>query len=315
VASLIAVLSPDLSDFVRANTILQSGQGLAELGDKNDARFSYQQVRLVAIYSPQLSRPHRISLLDKLAVAYRTLGDDATAKVLADESAGVQSRQLAIADLGGWPLDPLAANPIPPSPAVPEVAEAQQRRFEATQRLQDALAARRDTKEAEGNLSQALLDEDELRRDAFDSQMAGATTAPAKIALLRDRLNWLAIKYRVARKGYGLSLMPAWEKDEATIRADLNAGYQEMFDLYGELVVALPHSEDVNRAWAALYRRQILMGRLGFYPQYPETDLVAKLHQSMTDLIASNTDRHLRVGSRPKEKDYIFFLTTDADFG
>lgn len=187
-----------------------------------------------------------------------------------------------------------------PSPDVEseKVAEAESRRRAAAQALADHLLANpsgEGDEELVGSLREALLAEEDVRRAAHSDRLQQADRLADRARAMELWIAWLDIRHRVAAGAYGLSIVPEWEADLANIRAEINQAYQETFALYGDQVVALPMQEEIEPAWVAVLRREILAGRLGLYPSYPEAQLVEEL------------DGHIRnLPSPPQETSWLW---------
>ncbi len=302
----IATLSPALPDFSRAEAYLQVGQGLATLGEREDALFNYDQAHTIALYSPYLKEPHRAYILDQLAEAYAALGEGERAGQCSEQSA--EARWPAKARSLSLPSSPEGAiGEIPPQP---EVEAARERRVAAARSLIDCLKAVPGEVPSDllEGLAQALRAEDEARRKFYEAQLPKVFRMATKVALARDKIEWLTIKYRVALGGFGLSILPEWEGQLAHIRSDLNGAYEELYAFRSEQVIALPQAEDIDRAWLALIREEIEAGRLGLYPNYPEERLISKLRGATAKLIAGG-ERGLRVEAFCQDGVNVFYLT------
>ena len=57
---------------------------------------------------------------------------------------------------------------------------------------------------------------------------------------MQDRLRWLLTRLRVARQGYGLSLVPEWEQSGEQIAADLGSEYNNLSAALDGYAAALP---------------------------------------------------------------------------
>ncbi len=80
-----------------------------------------------------------------------------------------------------------------------------------------------------------------------------------------------------------------------TIQSELAKARQDLYALYGDQIVTLPESSQVNRAWLELFRLELEMGRLGLYPNYPEAQLIAKMQEATQKLMSEGIDRSMRV--------------------
>ena len=86
-----------------------------------------------------------------------------------------------------------------------------------------------------------------------------------RLALMHDKLAWLALKYRVTRRGYGVSLVPEWEAQVADIAAGLSGAYSELINGYGQQLDTLDATESVQ-ARVELLRQGVLWTALRAFP-------------------------------------------------
>ena len=70
------------------------------------------------------------------------------------------------------------------------------------------------------SLGDTLFEEDAMRADYYSTQYDQAVDASAQLGILRDKLDWLALKYRIARQGFGLVLVDEWTQDADTIKQE-----------------------------------------------------------------------------------------------
>ena len=156
--------------------------------------------------------------------------------------------------------------------------------------------------------------EDAKRQGAYEAGLLQAAQLADKINLLKARVHWLTLKYGVALKSQGISVVPAWEEQLGTIQSELAKARQDLYGLYGDQIVALPDASKIDRAWVELFRHQLEMGRLGLYPNYPEEQLIAKLHDATQILITAGKDQSLRVDTIPDASKPVFILVDTADY-
>ena len=164
------------------------------------------------------------------------------------------------------------------------------------------------------NLREALIAEDQAKLPYFDSQLAAAPNLSAQISILQARIDWLATKYRVARQGYGISLVPEWEAQAETIRADLTKSYELLYALYADLIVAMPDAHQIDLATEEILRREILTGSLGRYPNYPAEQRVAQLLEATARLVETRPGEKMRLVVLPYAGVDSFVLVDDAGF-
>jgi len=273
----IAVLSPFLTDFVRADLLWQVAEGLQSLGATAEAREVYQNIRVIAEHSPALSPPHRQRWLSQLSQAFLALGDKEAADACAAKANTlVRKGQSQSAVLPSLPTLP-QANPV----LSPEIEQALISRQTAAQALVNYFASGNLNAPPTLilNLSQALQAENQARTST--GPQAAATQLAAHVSLAEEQVIWLTLKLQVASRGFGLSLVPEWEDQQGELRRQLAKAYEELYQLYGEQVVALPEAKDIDAGWAMILRQEALAGRLGLYPNYPESLLAEKLTQAL----------------------------------
>lgn len=292
-ANLIVTLSSTMSDYAKASAYLGIGEGLARLGNKSEALFNYDQAYVVAVNSPHLKDPHRADVLEKLAEAYSALGEMEKASECSDLQAELRY-------VTGEPKEASEGSPEQPvSPFVMEIPEPtaamvtsyEQKRMETVLELVEFLegASEKTTvpEELRTEVAQALVNEDNARRAAYDEQLAGASSMVLKMGVAEAGVDWLTVKYRIALDGYGFRLVPAWSDDLAGIEAELNAAYGELHSIYDEQISTFSDDTAVDRAWYDVLRFEIERGRLGLYPDYPEEELLSQLTEATVRLVAS----------------------------
>ena len=145
-------------------------------------------------------------------------------------------------------------------------------------------------------LKEALLTEDRLKIQFFNTNLASEPQLSHKVDIVQAKIDWLSIKYRIARQGFGLSLVTEWESQEAQIEAELKASYELLYRFYSDLIVAIPDIAGLDRATEEATRRQILAGVLGHYPDYPSEQLRTTLLQTSARLIDTQAGASLRTG-------------------
>jgi hypothetical protein len=130
-----------------------------------------------------------------------------------------------------------------------------------------------------------------------------------KIDITEAQIEWLTIKYRVARRAYGISLVPEWEAQVEQIRTNLTKTYERLFALYADLIVALPEVSQIDKATEERLRREILAGELGRYPNYPQEQRQKQLLDATSQLIATQPEIYLFVGVEGVGNEEMFSLT------
>jgi len=289
-ASLISVLSPTLSDYGRAGSFLEVGEGFAKSGNREEALFNYDQAFVLASHSPFMRDPHRADALGLLATGYSELGR----AEMSEECSSLRTEILYSTDVTGTTSAMTPEQPIAnfltqiSSPPAAMVASYEERRMEAVRELRDALQASPDvsavSQELVTDVTQALVNEDNARRTAYEDELAAASSMVLRIGIAETRVDWLLVKYRVSLGGFGLDLVPAWSDDVAGIAAELNAARAELHAIYGEQIDTFGDEMAKDRAWFDVLRVEIEQGRLGLYPDYPEEELISQLSEVSTSL-------------------------------
>ena len=308
-AGTIATLSPDLPDTVRADTFVLAGEGLAALNEFGLAQLYLDQAYNIGAVSPYLQPAIRRSLFQRLFGAYSAIGDKQRARDSMEQSAEPFATVNA--------PDPPALLPSAQPPAWPaDVQQAEAVRWRAAQELAVDLVERGGNAphEAVTNLGNALVTEDAVRTPYFETMLSQTPQVSTQISVVEARIDWLAIKYRVARGGYGISLVPEWEGDAEAIRADLTKSYELLFALYADLIVAMPDATQIEIASEEILRREILVGELGRYPNYPRQQRIEELDTATAIIVQSKPGNEMRVVVLPYGGVDSFVLVDDVTF-
>jgi tetratricopeptide (TPR) repeat protein len=308
-AGTIATLSPDLPDTVRADTFALAGEGLADLKEFGLAQLYFDQAYNVAMVSPYLQPATRRAVFQRLHRGYQAIGDRERARASLEQSAKAFP---SVTVSEAPPVLPVAELSFMSQ----EVQQAEAARWQAAQELATSLIERggRAPNESVVALGGALITEDQTKLPYLDSQLAATPQLSAKISIVQARINWLAVKYRVARRGYGISLVPEWEAQAEEIRADLTKSYELLFALYADLIVAMPDAGQIELATEEILRREILAGTLGRYPNYPAEQRISQLLQATSHLVKSWPGKEMRVVVLPYAGVDSFVLVDDAGF-
>jgi hypothetical protein len=308
-AGTIATLSPDLPDTVRADTFVLAGEGLTDLGQFGLAQLYFDQAYNLATVSPYLQAATRRNVFQRLHQGYQAISDRERARVSLERSAEPFP---VVTVVEASPILPVAEAPL----MALEVQQAEAKRWEAAQLLTSELVeyGGRISAELVTALGGALVGEDQAKLPYFDSQLAATPQLSVQISIVQARINWLVIKYRVARRGYGISLVPEWEAESEAIRADLTKSYELLFALYADLIVSMPDAEQIDLATEEILRREILAGNLGRYPNYPAEQRIAQLVQATRRLVEVRPGEKMRVALLPYGGVESFVLVDDAGF-
>ncbi len=290
-AGAIATLSPDLSDTLRADVFLQAGSGLIALNDALHAKIYLDQAYLVATESNYLQPAYRQSILEQLNQAYLKIDEPEAARKSLNAS-------LSPPELAAQSEAHLELPAIEPIPLTEAVQNAEKVRWQAAQKVAKNLVEMGGEVQPE-NLSalhDALLAEDAEKTAFFADALAAEKQLSGKANIIHRQIEWQSLKYRIARGGFGISLVPEWESNTEQIRSELTASYEALFRQYSDIIVAIPDASQIERATEELLRRQLLAGKLGWYPNYPAEQLKEQLLSASARLIETQPNTKLRVG-------------------
>jgi hypothetical protein len=309
-----AILSPRLNDPARSDALLAMGNGWVAIGQETLALNAYDQVYMIAVHSPYIQMAHRRELLNLLEAAYLGLGDR--------EQAGASREQMVELE---YATDRKTLLPSFESPDLPGETEAvssadvgalEDARRQAVYTLLQAVADGADPPSGlVNNVAQALLAEDEAKLGLYRQELEGTTQPGRRINVQRHLIRWLLLKYKVAARGNGLSLVPEWEGQLADIQSELTKAYEGLFFDYEDFVTALPDAALMVPGSYKTRRIVILAGRLGHYPNYPAEQLAGKLQDAVLGLIGSGSLEELYVDAATEDGGPRFFLSPSEAYG
>ena len=257
----LAALGPSIGDMGRADLSLQAARGFAALKKDKLARLALAQAENIARYSVSLLPAQRRALLGQVAEAYQALGDAAAASNIRERVDAYATGPGITVNAGKQVLPSLRGGVVLPEAVVTAMTARQNAAADMAARWLSASGSGRD-KLAE-TLSEALLAEDVARSEFY--QTADNLSLVDRLALLHDKLAWLAVKYRVAQRGYGASLVPEWTTQSTDIATALSSTYTELINGYGQQLDTLDATEAVQ-ARVELLRQGVLWTRLGLFP-------------------------------------------------
>jgi hypothetical protein len=311
----LAILSPRLSDPARADALLAGGRGWADMEMEALAVQSFDQVYLLATGSPYLQMANRRDLLAALEGAYRELGYGERAASCAAEIVELdQAPPQAPAVPAARPDLSLTGDAVS-SPEVGSLEEARrQAAFAVLEVLRQGSEVPADRLEG---LAAALRAEDAAKLALYQQELAGTSQSSRRIGAQWQMVKWLMLKYQIAGRGLGLSIVPEWEGSLANIRSDLSKAQEGLFFDYEDLVTALPEAALMGPGSYQVRRQVLVDGRLGRYPNYPAEPLTVKLQDAVRGLIASGAgDRlYVDVAAGGVEAVQHFFLNSAEEYG
>lgn len=307
-AGTLATLSPDLSDTLRADMFSQVGIGLAEAADPILAKVYLDQAFLVATESNFLQPAYRRTILERLNQAYLDIE-------LKDKARECLELSMQPANLAALPESPLVL-PIGNDIPLPiEVQESETKRWQAAQSVVKELVEMGGEVRPETltKLQNALLKENDAKMQFYTEALETEPQLSGRVDLLQAKINWQSIKYRLARRGFGISLVPQWEAEAEQIRSELTSSYEDLYRLYGDMIVAMPDASQIDRATEESLRRQILAGQLGQYPNYPSEQLKTQLLKATARLVETQPRTELRVSFLSVNGVDYYTLVSDND--
>jgi hypothetical protein len=315
----LAVLSPNLSDPARADALLAAGGGWAQVGQEGQALIALDQVYTIAVESPYLQKAQRRDLLSALEIQYGALGAleaaEACRRKIIELDQGIGSLPEALPfespALPFGPRDlPAGTEPIS-SPEVGALEET--RRQAAFALLQISSQGLEPLPEQVTALAQALLAEDAAKLVLYRQELEATTQPSHRINVHWHIIRWLTLKYQVAAKAHGLSIVPEWEAQVADIQSALSTAYEDLFFDYEDLVTALPDAALMEPGRYRVRRLVTLAGRLGHYPNYPEQQMADKIRDAVSALIAAGFVERLYVDATDVGAMGLHFTLRPAD--
>ena len=308
----MAVLDPRLTDAARADALLSAGRGWSALGDEGQALLTFDQVYLLALESPYLQMANRRDLLVGLETAYAALGDTGRAQACRAKIVELdqETRPQPAALPAEQPGLPVSTETI----SSPEVGALEDGRREAAFALLQAYAEGGEpAPELVEALTQAFLAEDTAKLELYRQELEATSQPGRRIDVHRQTIQWLMLKYQVAARGFGLSLVPAWESTLPQIQSELSKAHENLSFDYEDLVAALPEAGLIGPGRYQIRRQVILEGRLGRYVNFPARQSADKLQDAARELIAAGSAERLYVDVRSEEEGELYFILSPTD--
>jgi hypothetical protein len=316
-AVFLATVSPLPSDLTRIQTLLEASQGLKSVGMEANARTALDQAYLIAQYSFALPRNTRAEVYEQISRAYRSFG--ATKQSEEAHQLAADSATLTNEDAVNISRRPFQIQPTAP-PDNPELNAMVDERIAAARDLIDALSLNPPQNESEmpvdliRALGDALYQEDGARADYYTSLYEDAPDASVQLGVLRDKLQWLSTKYRIAHGGFGLSLVTEWEEDLPSIEQELNDTYNEYFAITEQQAASLEKAQEATRSTEDVLRGALVAGRWGLYPEFDETDLRARLDE-VSQQLRDEQVASLRLDNFTRGSEIVYLLVPDELYG
>lgn len=310
----IAILSPNLGGYARAQLLLDAGRGLREVERRGEALTAFDQVLVIAEESPYLPAAHSREFLGFLEAAYLELGEAekseaAAAGIVTLDTQGqrpslVHAEGSAIAGVG---------DEIVSSPGVGALEES--RRQAAYAVLQANSSVGQVPSEVADALAEALRVEDAAKLSLYHGELEATSQPGRRIGVHWQLIQWLLLKYQVAYGGFGMSVVPEWEQDLDNIRLALGTAFGELEMAYEDFVSALPQVGQIGPATYEWQRTLTLAGRRGVYPDYPVDRLATALTETARGMIEEGLGNQLYVEVRYLEAGVEYRLSPASRYG
>lgn len=284
----IAVLDPALTATDRLQLLQLSAEGFIANNQRRNALISAQQAKRVAAQTPDVLPAQRSRYFEALLPVSEQI-DDALLLQQVQEF-----ERNPYTDIKGVSL-PLKwetlGDPLPPSPEInAAVLARQQAALQVADQLmvdpQATAAAQGYQLPAQQNLANALLAEDAAKAVFFDTAVTSNNllSLQQQLTLLKERQSWLALKLRIAERGFGIPLVPQWEEQVGTIREELAGATQNI----GPVVEELIKLESSVQSKAALrvekWQRLALWDELGLYPGSENINFEGEIKNAQIEL-------------------------------
>ena len=235
----LAMVLPDLSDYLRAQILLQTAEGWAELGEKENAAMDLDQSLVIAQFSPELPPALRKNLLADIGEHYIQLGDIARGQAVS----AIPVLDYAIDLPPALPLVPILQKPLTYPEAITNLQSERQQaaRFYVDDWNQRGGAA---SAGAARTLENSLIDEDLGRQVYYQNQYAREDlSGDDRARVIFDEVTWLAIKYRAASGLYGTPLVANWTAERPAIGVTLRDAIVALHNQMNAYVATLPEAQ------------------------------------------------------------------------
>ena len=291
----VAVLDPTNGGFERSRSLIQIAEGLFTAGEEEAAKDAALQAMRIAEQTPQLLPAHRSELYEDLRPLANKLGDADFSQELGELARDPYYE--APATMLASKL-PLLGTGVALEPSI-EAAIAS--REQAARVLADriVLTEGADIGPETQALGVALIGEDQVRQDFYRRALNEGLSLEDQYALLVDQRNWTAVKLRIALQGFGLSLVPEWERDPVPLRQELGAATANLGLVADALANALPDPSEQ----AALRLESLLwlaqQAEIELFPGASLEDLNSRLQAAQADVIRLGAAPALPVSLEP----------------
>lgn len=269
----LTVLDIEIPALERATLLTQTAEGLLALGEDEAALDAVNQALLMGKQIPDLLPAQRMQIFQGLKPLADEL-DDETFSAQVDDL--LRNPYLTPAGVLLTPQLWMLAEPVPLDQPLLDAIQA---REVAANQLAERIkfTGGEDIEPERQALAAALLNEEQMRIGYYQRMAAAQPTLGQQLWLLSDQRAWVALKLRIAMRGFGLSIMPEWEANLSGIQQDLST-VTGSFDLITQALAATlvdPIHQQMMEAeslqWLAL------QAELGLDPGSNTVDLSSRL--------------------------------------
>ena len=267
-AETVAVLSPDLGDWSRAELLFQAGLGLLDLGERKEALALLEQAKLVTQVSAEMKPAQRQQMATRLSEALQRAGAKDTRVNVTTGSQGEEDGQLPA--LWTIPLGAVVGGEgegaaDAPAAALPAgLRQAQEARRQKAEALVSVLELQAGPPKPAlvADLANALLAEEAALASLAQCQDCSA------LSKAEVQLQWAMLKWRAAQQSFGLSLVTTWDTAGVGLAEPVSESWSALYALRRMQAEQALAGEDPVRLNFSLWRGQVLVGALGLSPQF-----------------------------------------------
>lgn len=282
----LAILDPNLDPLARGEALIQVTAGFLALNQPDEASVTAQQVKHIALQTPDLLPAQRSELVRNLLSLIAPLQDERLTQELQEVARNPYLTPQGILIINAAPLAPTA-------PALsPEVSDAIFRRQQLARQLAEFLI--------QGSLAQAgpllqplqaALQAEDQARAAYFTQLSTAPdlTLSLQFWLLTQQQEWLTKKLAIAKGVFGFSLYPEWEANQAAIAQELATTLANLHNVLLEFAQAQSDPLAQLAARIDAHRWLALQTELGFYPATAATEVGEQLRIAQAELAQNGT--------------------------
>ncbi len=260
----IAILDSALAPLERADALLLCATSFLALGQEDEAIDAAQQVKTIAEQTPELLPAVRSRLLQDLLPLTNKLPD---------ETLRQQVRELARSPYLA-PSGIVVQEPLPFAEGSFEYDQQLTALIHNRQQLARQLAERilqaplADREPLVQTLAQALRAEDEARALYFNQISSSQNlTFSLQFWSVNEQRQWLILKLAVAKRAFGLSLVPEWEAAQDSFVEELTLVTDTLQTVLLGLAQSQPEPLAQLTQRIAVLRWLALQSEIGLYPQ------------------------------------------------